>query len=36
VLGHVDLLLAEGLIVEHEDDVGVVRFTAAPPAPSGA
>ncbi|HEY4428829.1 MAG TPA: MBL fold metallo-hydrolase [Solirubrobacteraceae bacterium] len=28
VLGHVDLLLAEGVVVEHEQD-GVVRFEAA-------
>jgi hypothetical protein len=29
VLGHVDLLLDEGRIAEHEDPGGVVRFSAA-------
>jgi uncharacterized protein YycO len=28
ILGHIDLLLDDGRIVEHEDD-GVVRFAAA-------
>jgi glyoxylase-like metal-dependent hydrolase (beta-lactamase superfamily II) len=29
VLGHVDLLLEEGTVAEHEDEHGVVRFSAA-------
>ena len=33
VLGHVDLLLAEGLVIEQEDD-GVVRFAAGEPPPA--
>jgi len=34
VLGHVDLLLDEGLIVERRED-GLVRFAGAPPASTG-
>jgi glyoxylase-like metal-dependent hydrolase (beta-lactamase superfamily II) len=34
VLGHLDLLLAEGAVREHEDD-GVARFEMVVPAPAG-
>ena len=33
VLGHLDLLVADGVVAEHEDD-GVVRFEALVPAPA--